>query len=210
MTVGAWGRWALAGVAVAAVGWRLAARRRSLPCPAALSWLVEGPMADRLLGTRETLERLDLRPGQRVLEVGPGPGRLLIPAARRVLPGGEAVGLDIQPGMVERLRERARAAGVANLAAVVGDAAAEHFPPGSFDVAYLATVLGEIPDREGALRRVHAALRPGGALLVTEVLPDPHYQSRAEVRRLGEAAGFRWQASFGSPVRHTATFRRPP
>ena len=52
---------------------------------------VEDPAPDRLL-TRE-----------KVLEIGPGLGRLLIPAARRVMPGGEVVGIDIQPKMIERL-----------------------------------------------------------------------------------------------------------
>ncbi len=50
---------------------------------------------------------LGLRPGQRVLEVGPGPGKLLVPAARLVLPDGEAVGLELQPGMARRLAARA-------------------------------------------------------------------------------------------------------
>jgi Methylase involved in ubiquinone/menaquinone biosynthesis len=87
--------------------WRWTSRKRSMPCPTWLSGLVEGPIMDRILGTQATLDRIGLRTGQRVLEVGPGPGRLLIPAARRVLPAGEVVGLEIQPGMIERLKARA-------------------------------------------------------------------------------------------------------
>ena len=48
---------------------------------------------NRLLGKDTTLNRIGLHPGQLILEVGPGPGRLLILAAQRVLPGGEAAGL---------------------------------------------------------------------------------------------------------------------
>ncbi len=48
-----------------------------------------GISADGQIGSDQTtLDRMGLQPGQRVLEVGPGPGRLLIPAARRVLPAG--------------------------------------------------------------------------------------------------------------------------
>src|SRR5512146_2116661 len=79
--------------------WRRLSRTRPLPCPTWLSWTLEGPLMDRILGTQATLDRINPRPGQRVLEVGPGPGRLLIPAAKRVQPGGQVVGLDIQPGM---------------------------------------------------------------------------------------------------------------
>ncbi len=83
-------------------------------------------------GTRITLDRLGLRPGQKVLEIGPGPGRLLIPAAKQVQPEGEAVGIDIQPAMIERLKARANQAGITNLRAILGDASKAHVPGGEF------------------------------------------------------------------------------
>ena len=186
--------------------WRWASRRRSLPCPTWLASILESPLTDRVAGTQATLDRLDLQPGQRVLEIGPGPGRLLIPAARRVLPDGEVVGLDIQPGMLERLKARAAQAGVSNLTTTLGDATQPHFPPESFDVVYLCTVLGEIPDRETALRQCYAALKPGGLLSITELLPDPHYQSPATVQRLAAAAGFRLREMHGRWYFFTANF----
>lgn len=194
---------ALVGVSLI---WRWLSQRRSLPCPTWLSGLVEGPVMDRILGTQATLDRIGLKPGQRVLEVGPGPGRLLIPAAQRVLPGGEVVGLDIQPGMIERLKARAAQAGVSNLTPILGDATQSHFPPESFDVIYFCTVVGEIPDRETALQQCYAALKPGSTLSITEIFPDPHYQSRATVQRLAESAGFRLQALHGLWYFLTANF----
>jgi ubiquinone/menaquinone biosynthesis C-methylase UbiE len=161
---------------------------------------------DRVLGTQTTLDRIGLRPGQRVLEVGPGPGRLLIPAAKRVQPGGEVVGLDIQPGMIERLNARAAQAGVSNLTTLLGDATQSNVPPESFDVIYFCTVLGEIPNREAALRQCCAALKPGGVLSITEIFPDPHYQSRTTVRRLGESAGFHLKEMQGPWYFFTANF----
>lgn len=100
------------------VGWRWASRVWSLPCPSLVGWALESAFYGRITGTETTLERIGLKPGQRVLEVGPGPGRLLIPAAKKVLPGGEVVGIDIQPGMVERLKERAKSANITNLTAI--------------------------------------------------------------------------------------------
>ena len=200
----------LVAALVASLVWFAASRRRSLPCPSGLAWSLVNPLTDRLFGTETTLDRIGLRPGQRVLEVGPGPGRLLIPAARRVLPGGEVVGLDVQPGMIDRLKARAARAGASNLRAVLGDATEPHFPPESFDVIYLCAVLGEVSDREAALRQCHAALKPGGLLSITEGLPDPHYQSRATVRRLAEELGFRPQATHGGYFRYTANFTVAP
>lgn len=161
---------------------------------------------DKLMGTRRTLDRIGLQSDQRVLEVGPGPGRLLIPAARRVLPGGEVVGLDIQSGMLDRLKIRAAQAGVTNLTVILGDATQPNLPAESFDVIYLCTVLGEIPDREAALRQCYAALKPGGMLSITEIFPDPHYQSRAVVQQLAEAAGFRLRETHGQWYFFTANF----
>lgn len=196
----------LAVLIAVSLWWRGASRRRSLPCPTWLANLLDSPWSDRLLGTQATLDRIGLQPGQRVLEVGPGPGRLLIPAAQRVLPTGEVVGLDIQPGMLVRLENRAKTAAVPNLTGILGDATQSHFPPDSFDVAYFCTVLGEIPDRESALRQCHAALRPGGLLSITEIFPDPHYQSCATVRRVAEAAGFRLKEVRGAWFFFTANF----
>ncbi len=167
---------------------------------------------DRLLGpfspTHTELDRIGLRPGQRVLEVGPGPGRLLVSAADRVLPGGEVVGLELQPKMIEKLQARARRAGVRNLSVVHGDAAEAHFPPENFDLVYMATVLGEIPDRTAALRRAHEVLKPGGILSVTELIRDPHYLSKSTVRRLAEAEGFHLVGIYGGWYHYTANFTK--
>ena len=83
-----------------------------------------------------------MRPGHRVPKIGPGPGRLLIPAAKQVLPGGETVGIDIQPKMIERLKRRAHAEGVTNLETIVGDATNPLVPEASFDIVFLCTALG--------------------------------------------------------------------
>jgi ubiquinone/menaquinone biosynthesis C-methylase UbiE len=191
------------------VGWRWASRVWSLPCPSLVGWALESAFYGRITGTKKTLERIGLKPGQRVLEVGPGPGRLLIPAAQRVLPGGEVVGIDIQPGMIERLKDRAKAANITNLTAILGDATHPIVPEASFDVAFLVTTLGEIPDRAAALAQCFRALKSGGVLSISEMLPDPHYQSKTTVKRLAEASGFRLQSVEGGMWLFTANFMKP-
>jgi ubiquinone/menaquinone biosynthesis C-methylase UbiE len=189
--------------------WRWASRRWSLPCPSLLAWSLDNVLVHRSRLTWKTLDRIGLRPGQRVLEIGPGPGRLLIPASQRVKPGGEVVGIEIQPRMVERLNKNAERAGVTNLSVILGDATQPHVPESSFDLVFLCTTLGEIPDRAAALAQSFRALKPGGRLSVTELIPDPHYQSRPTVRRLAEAAGFRFVSVEGGWWFFTATFTKP-
>jgi ubiquinone/menaquinone biosynthesis C-methylase UbiE len=192
---------------VFSLGWRWASRIWSLPCPSLTAWRFNNPLLRRL--TRTTLDRIGMRPGQKILEIGPGPGRLLIPAAQRILPGGEAVGIDIQRRMIERLQAKAARAGVTNLTAILGDATQPHVPEASFDLVYLCTVLGEIPDRAAGLAQCFRALKPGGVLSITEILGDPHYQSRATVQRLAAAAGFRPQSVQGGWWTYTANFVKP-
>ncbi len=189
--------------------WRGSSRRHSQPCPWWLAWLLESSLMEKFERTQATLGRVGLRPGQRVLEVGPGPGRLLIPAVRRVLPGGEVVGLEIQPQMVERLKSRANQAGISNLTTILGDATKPHVSAESFDAVYLCMLLGEIPDREAALKQSLAALKPGGTLSITETFPDPHYQSRNTVRHLAESAGFRFVGYYGNWLSFSMNFVKP-
>lgn len=99
--------------------------------------------------------------------------------------------------MVERLKKRAKAANITNLTAILGDATQPIVPEASFDVAFLVTTLGEIPDRAAALAQAFRALKSGGILSVSEMLPDPHYQPKATVKRLAEAAGFHLQSVKG-------------
>ena len=195
-------------VTLLALAWRWSSRRWSVPCPPWLAWGFENPRLARLLFVTRTLDRIGVRSGLRVLEIGPGPGRLLVPAAQRVQPDGEVVGLDIQPAMIDRLRARAQASGVSNLVGIVGDAATAT-PPGQFDVVFLATALGEIPNRTEALRRCFDALRPGGVLSITEMLPDPHFVGQGTVRRLAEQAGFRHLRTQGWWLSFTANFEKP-
>jgi ubiquinone/menaquinone biosynthesis C-methylase UbiE len=199
----------IAAVILISFGWRWASRIWSLPCPSLIGGVLESPFYGRIIGTEKTLARIGLQPGQRVLEIGPGPGRLLIHAARKVLPGGTVVGIDIQSRMLDRLKARVEAANITNLTAILGDATQPIVPEASFDVVFLAAALGEIPDRAKVLAQCFRALKPGGVLSISETQPDPHYQSKATVKRLAEAAGFQLQSIQGGMWLYTANFLKP-
>jgi ubiquinone/menaquinone biosynthesis C-methylase UbiE len=123
------------------------------------------PIADRLVA------ELAPAPGERWLDVGCGPGAVALPAARAVGGSGGVVGVDIAPGMVQRLAGTAAGEGLGHLSAVVGDAAA---PPvdGPFDVVASSLVLFFLADPAAALRSWHGLLRPGGRLGVVTFGPQ--------------------------------------
>ena len=196
-------------VLLSQVIWRFASRRQSLPCPAALRWMVEldNPFT-RTNRAAVILERLDVRPGMTVADLGCGPGRVTVPLARAVGPDGSVVALDLQDGMLDRARTKAAAAGLENitfLPAALGDG---RLGQNRFDRAVLVTVLGEIPDRAAALAEIREALKPDGILSVTEIIFDPHFQRRSTVLRLAEAAGLREAARFGNAIAYTMHLER--
>ena len=197
---------ALLGVSLA---WRYAVRRWSLPCPPALGWVLESGLREWVAPTPLVLERVGLKPGMRALEIGPGVGHMSVPAARRLGGSGRLVALELQPEMARRARERLRREGIGNAEVRVGDVTNAPLEPASYDLAFLVTVLGEIPNRDVAIRRLSDALKPGGTLSFTEVFGDPHYQRYAGLERRCVAAGLEPVDRHGSWLSYTANFRRP-
>jgi SAM-dependent methyltransferase len=197
-------------VALAGIVWLVASRSFQIPCQAWLAWLVE--LDNPFTQTNRAaviIDRADVGPGMAVLDLGCGPGRLAIPLARRVGEQGRVVAVDIQDGMLDRAREKARAAGLANVEFVRAAAGQGSLGRDRFDRAFLVTVLGEIPDRDAALQKIFAALRPGGMLSVTEVVFDPHFQTRRSVARRASAVGFREAARHGTCIAFTLVLRKP-
>ena len=199
---------AFVGLLVAGLAWRVASTRHLLPCPAWLAWVLENPLASRLNDPRLTLGPLQLAPGQRVLDAGCGPGRLTVRIAREVGPAGSVVALDVQTAMLDRVRARALREGLSNIETRQARLGGDSLPPGTFDRIVLATVLGEIPRPDEALRELRDALKPGGLIAVTEVFPDPHYQGRKRVVERLEAVGFVVVEQEGRWYAHTTVGRR--
>jgi ubiquinone/menaquinone biosynthesis C-methylase UbiE len=141
--------------------------------------------------TNATMAQLELSPGLQVLDAGCGPGRMTIPMARAVGPEGKVMAVDIQPEMLRRAQHKASHASLFNIQFLHAALGQGSLPSSTFDRAVLVTVLGEIPDQVGALREIYASLKPGGFLLVNEVMGDPHYQTIRKVRALAEAVDFR-------------------
>ncbi len=158
---------------------------------------------------RQTLrDMLDLAPDARVLEVGPGAGYYSLDVARQIAPNGRLDVLDLQQPMLDELMRRAAMAGTANVVATQGDARDLPFPDATFDAAFLVATLGEIPDRDRALRELRRVLKPGGRLVVGEGQPDPHMLTIDDLRGRAEASGFVFDGHDGTPFGYFARFHR--
>lgn len=199
----------LGATLLVAAGWRLATHRVSIPCPPWLAWLLEMPLTSNLR-LENLLDRLDLQPGMQVLDAGCGPGRLTVPIARRVGAAGHVTAVDIQAGMLSLAQARVAAAGVENVTFLHAGLGRGALQRSRYDRALLVTVLGEIPDRQSALREIFQSLKPGGMLSVSEVVYDPHFQPPRRLRRLSAAIGFREVAFHGNSFAFTLNLQKPP
>ena len=104
-----------------------------------------------------------LRPGQRLLDVGCGPGTITADLALLVAPG-EVVGIDAAADVVAQAQEHARGLGLENLRFEVADLFALGFPDASFDVIHLHQVLQHLEDPVAALVELRRVLDPDGVL----------------------------------------------
>ncbi len=104
-----------------------------------------------------------LQPGQRLLDVGCGPGTITADLALLVGPG-EVVGIDADAGVVAQAREHARDLHLANLRFEAGDLFGVAHPDASFDVVHLHQVLQHLADPVAALVELRRLLSPGGLL----------------------------------------------
>jgi ubiquinone/menaquinone biosynthesis C-methylase UbiE len=111
----------------------------------------------------EVLQRVDLRPGIRFLDVACGTGAFAVPAARR---GADVVAVDLSPAMIEQLTQRARAAGLGNIDGRVMDGLALEFGNDTFDVTASLNGISLFPDLDRGLREAVRVTKPGGQVLV--------------------------------------------
>ncbi len=129
-------------------------------------WVAEAERYDSMVGAfgEAMLDAADLRPGERVLDVGCGNGATTIEAARRVRPGGVVVGIDLSPPMLGLARQRASAAGANEIEFVEADAQRHDFAVGAFDAAVSRFGVMFFDDPEAAFANIGRALAPGGRL----------------------------------------------
>ena len=110
------------------------------------------------------MDRLELLPGRKVVDLGCGTGRTTLELASRVGPGGEAVGVDISAEMLARGRERAARLGIGNVEFVHADIQVYDLGESRFDAAYSRFGVMFFSDPVTAFANVGRALRPGGVL----------------------------------------------
>jgi phosphatidylethanolamine/phosphatidyl-N-methylethanolamine N-methyltransferase len=123
-------------------------------------------------GRVDAIDRMGIRPGDRVLEVGVGTGinASLYPSYCAV------TGVDFSSSMLEKARERVARKGVRNVRLLEMDAANMKFADDSFDIVYAPYVISVVPDPVAVTREMRRVCRPGGRIVILN-----HFRSKARV-----------------------------
>jgi ubiquinone/menaquinone biosynthesis C-methylase UbiE len=141
--------------------------------------LVAGAHAQRDEAEREKFERvadvfaaMGARDGAHMADLGSADGFYTLRLAKAVGPTGVAYAVDIDQKALDRLRERAQADNINNIQVIVGEAADPKLPADTLDAVLIRNAYHEMPEYQGVLAGVNAALKPGGLLVIIEGLHD--------------------------------------
>jgi len=160
-------------------------------------WLVR-PEREAEEQPEKAIDALNLKPGNVVADIGAGVGYMTLRMARRVGPNGKVYANDLQPQMLELLRQNAAKAGLGNIVTVQGEVADPKLPANTMDLVLLVDVYHEFSQPQVMLRKIRETLKPDGRLVLLEYrAEDPnvpiiaeHKMTVAQVRTELEAEGF--------------------
>jgi ubiquinone/menaquinone biosynthesis C-methylase UbiE len=116
---------------------------------------------------QQTIDRLSLHPGDRVLDVCCGTGASAIPAAISVGATGQVLGIDIAESLLQLARNKSQQQGLENIEFRYGDFENLGLPNESFDAIVCVFGIFFVPDMLVAMRELWRMVRPGGKLAIT-------------------------------------------
>ena len=163
------------------------------------------------------LANLGLKLGMTVCDMGCGNGFHTLKMAKMVGPEGRVLGVDIQPQMLKLLSQRAREAGIANVAPIRGTVADPKLPAGKVDLILCVDVYHEFSHPEHMLAAMRDSLSPEGVLVLVEYrAEDPqvpikplHKMTKQQILKELPPNGFKLVKEFDRlPWQHMMFFGR--
>jgi predicted methyltransferase len=180
-------------------------------CTSLKRFAYEGFGRDRWQQPERVVRALAVRPGSRVADLGAGGGYFTFRLADAVGPEGVVYAVDVDPGMVGWVRDRAAREERRNVEAILAAPDDPRLPPGGVDLVFTSNTYHHIADRTAYFARVRDVLRPGGRLAVIEYRHDAswltrffgHATTEETIRKELETAGWRVAAEHGFLARQT-------
>jgi len=180
------------------------------------SWLVR-PERDEEERASESFQQLKLTNGMTVCDLGCGNGYWTLPMARDVAPQGKVLAVDIQPEMLQKLRERMIRLKLDNIEPIRGDIDDPHLPANELDLVLMVDVYHEFSHPESMLWAIRRSLKPEGVVALLEYREeDPevpikplHKMSKRQIMKEYEQNGFKLVREYNKlPWQHLMFFAR--
>ena len=162
------------------------------------------------------LDNLGLKTGMTVCDMGCGNGFYALPIAELIGKRGRVLAVDIQPEMLDLLRDRMEKTGVDNITPVLGSVHDPRLPEGSVDLMLLVDVYHEFSYPEQMLAAIRRSLKPGGRVALVEFraeddevpIKPEHKMSKKQILKEFPANGFELDSEFERlPWQHVMFFR---
>jgi len=163
------------------------------------------------------LDKIGVKPGMIVADVGAGVGYFSVRVAKRVGPEGKIFAVDVQPEMLTILKDRAAKAKLTNIQTILGSESDPHLAPASCDLILMVDVYHELSQPQRMLQKMRQALKNDGRLVLLEYRKeDPHIPIRSEhkmsvqeAKAEVEAEGFKLDQTLSDLTRqHIFIFRK--
>jgi ubiquinone/menaquinone biosynthesis C-methylase UbiE len=129
-----------------------------------ISLMHDNPLLPIFRNPQRLLKSAGLKPGQKVLEVGCGPGFFTIPAAKIVENEGVVYAVDVHPLAIERVKEKIEREGIKNITPILANASDTGLPDRSIDLAFIFGLRYIAGGLEYVIAEIQRILKPGGVL----------------------------------------------
>lgn len=132
---------------------------------------LDAPERQEWLPVPSVLQRLPLRHGLRVADIGAGTGYFALPLAEAIGPSGTVFAVDLQPEMLTFIDEKLKAADLGNVQCSVGEAAHTGLAPHSCDLVLMSYLWHELDAADAVLSETRRILAAGGSLAIVDWKP---------------------------------------
>jgi len=171
--------------------------------------IAAGPYRNRAQPPSMIVDAIDAKPGMTVVDVGCGSGLYTVAVAKAVQPDGIVYAVDIQEGMLEKLKARMEQDGVENITPILADAEGQiPLDDGIADAVFSVAVIPEIPNPVKAMEQIKRLMAEEGVFAEAELLLDPDYPLRRTVIKWANEAGLVLEREIGNLFRYVLVFRK--
>ena len=165
-------------------------------------WIQNLERSERIASLKidKVLPLLNLKPGNKVADIGAGAGAFSLPLAKAVAPSGTVYSVDIDPGLLDYIAQKAKKENIDNVRTVKGEFSDPKLPTHDVDLGFFHDVLHHIENRQAYLKALATYMKTTSRIALIEMNRDdpktPHRNnpemllSKDEVKNWMAAAGF--------------------